>query len=202
MKKLLICLFALCLIPLAHAATGFKEGVNYTVVRQQATEHPQVMEFFSYYCPHCFAFEPIIAELKKDLPKNVEFQRNHVAFLGGAMGEEMVRAYAVAEILEVTDKITPAIFKAIHIQRKPIESRDDIRQIFVDNGVSGADFDSAVDSFAVNGLVAQMDKNTRDFRIQGVPTVIVNGKYEVNPGSVKSADEYINLVKYLVTQKD
>lgn len=198
MKKLFVFIFALCLIPQAFASTGFKEGIHYDVVRQQATANPEVMEFFSYFCPHCYAFEPIIKDLKAKLPKNVEFKRNHVSFLGGEMGEEMVRAYAVAKILGVDDKINPAIFKAIHKDRQQLTSRDDIRQIFIDNGVSGEDFDGAVNSFAVNGLVAQMDKNTRDFKVRGVPTVIVNGKYKVKTGSVHSEDEYINLVKYLV----
>ncbi|CAG9295123.1 thiol:disulfide interchange protein DsbA/DsbL [Celerinatantimonas diazotrophica] len=200
MKKLFILIFAL-MLPMVASAQAFVEGQNYQVVRQQATAKPQVTEFFSLFCPHCYAFEPIFEKMEKSMP-DVTFKRVHVAFLGGKMGEEMVRAYAVSEVLNVSKKMVPALFDAIQVQHMPITSRNDIRQIFIDNGVSGEQFDNAVNSFAVNGLVAQMNKSVEDYQIQGVPTVIVNGKYKVEPGSVRSVGEYIALVKYLAHKKD
>ncbi|MFM2477279.1 thiol:disulfide interchange protein DsbA/DsbL [Celerinatantimonas sp. MCCC 1A17872] len=201
MKKLCVLIFAL-MLPMVASAQAFVEGQNYQVVRQQATAKPQVTEFFSLYCPHCYAFEQIFEKMEKSMP-DVAFKRVHVAFLGGDMGEEMVRAYAVAEVLGVNKKMVPAFFDAIHVKHTPITSRNDIRQIFIDNGIaSGEEFDSAVNSFAVNGLVAQMNKSVEDYQIQGVPTVIVNGKYQVEPSSVSNVGEYISLVKYLAHKKD
>ncbi|MFM2486790.1 thiol:disulfide interchange protein DsbA/DsbL [Celerinatantimonas yamalensis] len=201
LKKFFAFVFVIALLPMVAQAQAFKEGVNYTVVRQQATEKPQVMEFFSLYCPHCFAFEPIIEKLENSMP-DVQFKRVHVAFLGGAMGEEMVRAYATSELLGVSKKMVQVFFDAIHVKHIPIQSRADIRKIFVDNGISAEEFDSAEDSFAVNGMVAQMNKDTQDYQIQGVPTVIVNGKYQVDPSSVSSVKEYMELIQYLAHKKD
>lgn len=200
MKKLFILIFAL-ILPMVASAQAFVEGQNYQVVRQQPTAKPQVTEFFSLYCPHCYAFEPIFEKMEKSMP-DVTFKRVHVAFLGGNMGEEMVRAYAVSEVLGVSQKMVPALFDVIQVQRKSITSRNDIRQIFIDNGVSGEQFDSAVNSFAVNGLVAQMNKSVEDYQIQGVPTIIVNGKYKVEPGSVRNIGEYMSLIKYLAHKKN
>ena len=99
MKKVLFFLAAMLMIPMVHAAPEFKEGVNYDVVKQTGSAQPEVMEFFSYYCPHCATFEPIVEQLKAGLPEGVPLKKNPVAFLGREMGPEMQRAYAVASLL-------------------------------------------------------------------------------------------------------
>ncbi len=86
MKKVLFFLAAMLMIPMVHAAPEFKEGVNYDVVKQTGSAQPEVMEFFSYYCPHCATFEPIVEQLKAGLPEGVPLKKNPVAFLGREMG--------------------------------------------------------------------------------------------------------------------
>lgn len=202
MKKVLVVLFGLLIAPLLQAAPQFKEGVNYDVVRQAATPQPEVLEFFSYFCPHCYQFEPIMAELRKELPAGVTFKRNPVAFLGGDMGPELQRAYAVGEMLKASDKVDPLFFAAIHTERKPPQNRADVKAIFEKAGIDGKDFDGAIDSFAITGMVAQYDRNTGTYNIRGVPSVIVNGKYLVKTEGIKSTEEYMSLVKFLVEKKD
>ena len=202
MKKVLVVLFGLLIAPLLQAAPMFKEGVNYDVIRQAATPQPEVMEFFSYFCPHCYQFEPIMAELRKELPAGVTFKRNPVSFLGGDMGPELQRAYAVADMLKVNDKIDPIMFSAIHAERKPPQNRADVKALFEKAGVDGKDFDGAIDSFAITGMVSQYDRNTGSYNIRGVPSVLVNGKYLVKTEGIKSTEEYMSLVKFLVDKKD
>ena len=69
-------------------------------------------------------------------------------------------------------------------------------------GVAGNDYEGAVDSFAVSGLVAQFDRNTAEMNIRGVPATVVNGRYLLKTESVKSAEEYQALVKFLLNKKD
>jgi protein dithiol oxidoreductase (disulfide-forming) len=202
MKKVLFFLAAMLMIPMVHAAPEFKEGVNYDVVKQTGSAQPEVLEFFSYYCPHCAKFEPIAADLKKNLPEGVPMKKNPVAFLGREMGPEMQRAYAVASLLNVEGKLTPAIFDKIHTQRQYPQSRTDVKQIFVDNGVPGEEFDGAVDSFAVSGMVSQFDRNTESYNIRGVPAFLVNGKYMVKIESITSQEQFNQLVKFLLAKKD
>ncbi len=197
MKKLLIGLMAMLALPMVMAA-DFQEGTHYNVIKQTATAKPEVLEFFSYYCPHCYKFEPVAKNIKQSLPAGVSFKKNHVSFIGGKMGEEMVRAYAVADMLGVDEQVSATLFDSIHNQRQRFTSRDDIRKVFVANGVEGSKFDSAAESFVVNGMVAQMEKNTINYKIRGVPALIVNGKYQVETGSVKSIAELNELVLYLV----
>ncbi len=202
MKKLVMLFAGLFLTSLVHAAPLFKEGVNYDVVKQTTTAKPEVMEFFSFYCPHCYQFEPIIADLKKSVGKDVAFKRNPVAFLGQNMGPELQRAYAVAMLLGVEEKFSTVAFKQIQVDRNPPKDRAAVRALFESIGVKGSDFDGAVDSFAVVGQVSQYDHNTEGFNIRGVPATVVNGKYLLKTESVKSEQEYIELVQFLLKKKD
>ena len=202
MKKVLFFLAAMLMIPMVHAAPQFKEGVNYDVVSQTGSAQPEVMEFFSYFCPHCAKFEPIAEDLKKSLPEGVPMKKNPVAFLGREMGPEMQRAYAVANLLNVEGKLTPAIFDKIHTQRQYPQSRTDVKQIFVDNGVPAEEFDGAVDSFAVSGMVSQFARNTESYNVRGGPAFLVNGKYMVKIESITSQEQFNQLVKFLLAKKD
>ncbi|KUE79886.1 thiol:disulfide interchange protein [Aeromonas schubertii] len=201
MRKILFFIAAMLMMPMVHAAPEFREGVNYDVIKQTGSAQPEVLEFFSYYCPHCYKFEPIAEELKKSLPEGVAFKKNPVGFLGREMGPETQRAYAVSSLLEVEGKVTPAIFDKIHNQKQYPQSRGDLKQIFVDNGVKGEEFDGAVDSFAVSGMVSQFDRNTEEYQIRGVPAFVVNGKYLVKIESITSQDQFNRLVSYLVGLK-
>ncbi|MGN5061009.1 thiol:disulfide interchange protein DsbA/DsbL [Aeromonas sp. 6P] len=201
MKKVLFFLAAMLMIPMVHAAPEFKEGVNYEVVKQTATAKPEVMEFFSYFCPHCATFEPIVDQLKAGLPEGVPFKKNPVNFMGGEMGPEMQRAYAVAHLLNAEDKVSPAIFSKMQ-QRQYPTSRDDVKKIFVDNGVPAEEFDGAVDSFAVSGMVSQFDRNMESYNIRGVPAFLVNGKYMIKIESISSQGQFDKLVQFLLAKKD
>jgi protein dithiol oxidoreductase (disulfide-forming) len=202
MKKVFALLIGLFLLPLSVNAADFKEGTHYEVISQTATEKPEVLEFFSFYCPHCFKFEPLMQNLEKSLPADVAVKKSHVNFLGGAMADEVTKAYAAADLLNVKDEVTSIIFDRIHTQRKAISNEQDILDIFAKAGVEEKDAKAALASFPVNGMASQMKRNTENFKIRGVPTLIVNGKYKVNTGSVKSTEEFTQLVTFLTKKKD
>jgi len=197
MKKIFVLLVGLFLLPLNANAMDFKEGTHYEVLNHAASETPEVLEFFSFYCPHCYQFEPLIGLLKKELPDNVKIKKNHVNFLGQNMGPKVTQAYAAATILKIEDKITPIIFDEIHVQRKAIRSEQDIMNLFVKAGVSEKEAESAYQSFPANGIASQMRRNTEQYKITGVPTLIVNGKYKVIVSSIKTAKEFTDLIQFL-----
>ena len=197
MKKIFVLFIGLFLLPLSVNAADFKEGKHYEVISQTATAKPEVMEFFSFYCPHCMKFEPLMHLLEKDLPTNVTIKKNHVNFLGKAMGAELTRAYAAADLLNVKKEVSSIIFDRIHTQRKAINGEKDILVIFAQAGIPENETKAALASFPVSGLASQMKRNTETFKIRGVPTLIVNGKYKVISGSVKSTTEFVELVDFL-----
>ncbi|GAA5218676.1 thiol:disulfide interchange protein DsbA/DsbL [Corallincola platygyrae] len=200
MKKILLSLLVL-LLPITACAERFEEGKHYKEVRSIASSEPQVTEFFSVLCGHCYNFEPIVHQLKEKLPAGVKFKRNHVDFVGRSVGPVYSRAFATATVLKVDDKILPALFDSAHRKKIYQQTPEAMRQFFIDNGVDAGKYDGAVNSFAVNGMVSQMQKATKDFKIMGVPSFFVNDKYKVETGSIKSADEFVDLVLFLLEKK-
>ncbi|GGE90879.1 thiol:disulfide interchange protein DsbA/DsbL [Shewanella carassii] len=203
MKKILMLAAAFLLLPLAATAAQYKEGVHYTVVSDgPATAKPEIREFFSFYCSHCYNFEKnILPVLKARLPEGVAFEQNHVEFIGREMGVEMSRAFAIAKVLKVSDKINHAMFSAIQDKKQHFTSRDDIKALFVANGVDPKQFDSAASSFMVSTMLASMKRNTENAEISGVPALVVNGKYRVETGAIKSYDEMLDIALYLTKLK-
>jgi len=201
MKKLAVVLLALILSPFTHA-TEFVEGTHYTVISAKApTEKPQVVEFFSFLCPACYRFEPIVKTLKEKLPPEVKFSKSHVEFLGADLGVALSRAYAIAQLLKVEDTVNPALFNAIHVEKRRLTSLADIRPIFLASGVKAKTFDGAAKSFMVNGIASKMSHNAKKFRINGVPTFVVNGKYQIDNTTIKSQAGFEELVTYLTNKK-
>lgn len=214
MKKI-ISLIVITMISFAAffaSSSDYKDGEHYTTVSDKLSSKPEVREFFSFYCPHCFKFEPFFEDVKKQLPKEVKFIRNHVDFLRAASPDVqfmLTKALVVAKQLNVEKMIVGKIFNYIHVQRATFASERDIRNLFVLNGVEGAKFDKAFKGFATNSQAKQMQKLQNYYSerkaITGVPATIVNGKYRVNIQALKkssnaeAAADYAKLVKYLQT---
>ncbi|AYM92705.1 MULTISPECIES: thiol:disulfide interchange protein DsbA [Serratia] len=207
MKKIWLALVGMVMAFSASAAQ-FSDGTQYITLDKPVTGEPQVLEFFSFYCPHCYQFEEtyhISDAVKKALPEGTKMTKYHVEFLG-PLGKQLTQAWAVAMALGVEDKITQPMFEAIQ-KTQTVQTPDDIRKVFVNAGVAGEDFDAALNSFVVKSLVAQQEKAAEDLQLRGVPAVFVNGKYMVkNDGlDTSSMDVYVkqfaDVVKFLTEQK-
>ncbi|KAB0459535.1 MULTISPECIES: thiol:disulfide interchange protein DsbA/DsbL [Vibrio] len=197
MKKL-FAFFSLIMLSLSAHAAKFNEGEHYKVLDLEASKKPMVTEFFSFYCPHCNSFEPIIQQLKQQLPANAKLQKNHVSFMGGNMGMPMSKAYATMIALKVEDKMVPVMFNRIHNMNKPPRDEAELRQIFLDEGINAKKFDAAYNGFAVDSMVRRFDKAFKDSGLSGVPAVVVNNRYLIDAQGISSLDEYFELVNFLL----
>jgi len=201
MKKFALLFIALIMSPLTQAA-DFKEGTDYFVVSKVATAKPEVVEYFSLLCSACFRFESLMPGLKKSLPSDVTFRKNHTENLGGTRGVAMAKVFAITSLLKQEDEILPKIFNAIHVQKIPMSSVDDARPIFLKSGVSEKKFNAAVKSFKLKRTTDQMRQNTNKFHINSVPSFIINGKYQVNSDNITTAEKFNELVVFLAQKKD
>lgn len=190
------------------SAAQFTDGTQYQTLNKPVTGEPQVLEFFSFYCPHCYQFEEIYhipQAVKKALPEGTKMTRYHVEFLG-PLGKQLTQAWAVAMALGVEDKITPLMFEGVQ-KTQTVQTPDDIRNVFIKAGVSGEDYDAALNSFVVKSLVVQQQKAAEELELRGVPAMFVNGKYMIkNDGmDTSSMDTYVkqyaDVVKFLLTKK-
>lgn len=214
LKKLLLALVFSPFVAWASSAapTQFQQGVHYDVVAEKKTDKPEVLEFFSFYCGHCKAFEPFAQALDKNLPEGVKLTKSHVDFLRAASPElqqSLAKAYVVAHNSGQGDRIANAIFDYLHNQRGSFSSEKDIRNLLLVNDVPAMLFDAGMVNPAVLDEVAQMksrqDQYTKAEILRGVPTLIVNGKYLVKFGGLsqdKFQQELDALVAFLLAKKD
>ncbi|WP_394213545.1 thiol:disulfide interchange protein DsbA/DsbL [Enterovibrio calviensis] len=200
MLKKVLAFAAVTMLAFSAHAARFNAGEDYQVLNLPKTESPTVTEFFSFYCPHCFKSQGLMEELKKQIPENVAFNKNHVSFMGGNMGKSLSKAQATAIMLGVEEKMMPVIFNRIHLLQKPPRNDEELRQMFIDEGVDAEQYDGTFNSFAANAMANRFDKGFQASGLRGVPAVIVNGKYHVTPKTVKSTDDYFELVNFLLTQ--
>ncbi|CND25453.1 protein disulfide oxidoreductase DsbA [Yersinia pseudotuberculosis] len=189
-------------------AAQFTDGKQYLTLDKPVTGEPQVLEFFSFYCPHCYQFEEVYQvpkAVKKALPKGTKMTRYHVEFLG-PLGKQLTQAWAVAMALGIEEKITPLMFEGVQ-KTQTVQTPGDIRNVFIKAGISGEDYDAALNSFVVKSLVAQQQKAAEDLQLRGVPAMFVNGRYMIkNDGmDTSSMDNYVkqyaDVVTFLLTQK-
>lgn len=205
LKSTFIALSALFAVNSTALAADPVEGKEYISVRQAPSAQKEVLEFFSFYCPHCYDFEltyKIPSQIKAKLPEGAKLVQYHVNFLG-RQSENLTRAWALAMAQGVEDKVKTALFEGA--QKDAFKSMDDIKAVFVANGISATDFDNGINSFAVNGLVNKQVQAAEDFKIQGVPAFFVNEQYQMNLegfSDSKSTNDfiqrYVDAVTFLI----
>jgi len=162
------------------AAAAPVEGTNYRALNPpQPTANPakiEVIEFFSYACPHCAHFYPIVNDWLKTLPKDVVFRRVPVGF-ERAPWINLERTYYALQATGDLARLDGALFSAIHEQHVQLFDEGSIADWVGKNGGSADKFSAAYVSFGVNNQTAQADKMAEDFGITSIPTMVVDGKY-------------------------
>lgn len=208
MKKF-VTIVALSLLTFFVNAADYQEGKQYVKVKEIAVKSPEVREYFSFYCPHCYKFETVVELIKKDLPAGVTFVKNHVEFLPGAsrkMQQLLTKALITAEKMNMAESQIAAIFKYIHVHRAVFTSLKDVRNVFVLNGADPKEFEKIIASDDVRVAAETMKKNqdtlAKSGDLNSVPSVIVNGKYMIDTHELDKEnfiEDYNNLIKYLLT---
>ncbi|MDR6983719.1 thiol:disulfide interchange protein DsbA [Rheinheimera pacifica] len=199
MKQLFLAFTLLLSAGFANANDKFNEGEHYQVLNTAQSANTKVVEFFSYYCPFCYNFEPIVAELKQALPEGISVQKIPVSFHGGKMAPTVQRAHAMAVSLNVEEQFTPLLFTQIHQQRQPPADRAALKALFSKAGVTARQFDANFDSMPVSAMVAEFDQAIEQAAVRSVPSFIINDKYLVNISAVSSQQQFNALVNYLLT---
>lgn len=205
-----ILLAALTLLAASAAqalAAQWSDGNGYKVVAQDAqTDVPagksEVIEFFWYGCPHCYALEPALEAWVAKLPDDVVFRRVPAVT---PMWETDARAYYVAQMLGITDKVHKDLFDAIHLKHQLdlVRDEDAIAEFFSHYGVSEDDVKAAWHSFTVDTKIQEAKSLERRFKLTGVPMLVVNGKYTTGAGfpGIKQEDQILDVVDYLLKKK-
>ena len=163
------------------------EGKEYTkLASPQPTKDgkKEVQEFFWYGCGHCYALEPALQAWKKTLPADVSFVRYHAQW--NATMQSHQRMAMTVQALGKSDELDDKIFDAIQVKGRSLTSEDKISEFMVENGVDKATWDKTFKSFDVNANIVTADTLFKNYQLDGVPALIVNGKYVVKGDSAQA----------------
>lgn len=216
-KKILIILFSLCWIfsvpaiaeevaePQAGEAAIFEavEGTHYErLPLPLRTRYPgkvEVTEYFSYGCPHCFQFDPLITAWASELPEGVVFNRTPAVW--NPDYEVYAQSYYTAEALNIIEKIHIPLFRAIHVERKLLNDPESMARFFQRYGVDPMDFVKVYKSFGVRSAMQQAQARGRSYRVEGVPALIINGKYRVEGKLAGSNTNMLPIADFLIRKE-
>lgn len=183
-RRLFLAAIFACAAALTAAlpAAAQTAGKDYTpIVPAQPTEDPakvEVIEFFSYGCPHCSDFhQPIVAWAAK-LPSDVVVRKVPITF-GRAAWANAARLYYALEATGDLARLDGEVFKAIHGERVNLFEENAIKEWVARKGVDPKKFADAFTSFGVMSKVKRGDQMAQAYKISGVPALAVDGKYLV-----------------------
>lgn len=190
---------------------AYREGKDYSLLpmrtrtendaaKEADSENVEVVAVFSYACPFCYKYESTVTEWLKTKDDSVAFRREHMA--SGRALENLARAYYIAEDLKILPKTHDALFKAIHVFELEPYGEDDLQRMY--KRLADVDSKTFSDKFwssEIHERVKESKKTLRDWRITGVPCVVVGGRYLVDAEmSDGEASKMFAVVDYLVTK--
>lgn len=201
LSVLIIQLFAM---PAFAQADRYMAGTHYTVldkpVRTADASKIEVAEIFWYGCPACFNFEPLINSWAANSAEDVNFVRFPAIF------NELMKIHAqvfyTAQALDVTERVHDSIFDTLVVQRKQLQTEDQIVALFAAHAVDKDDARKAFNSFSVKTRLNQAQKLTNDYKPRGTPSMVVNGKYVISIGGVVNDQRLmLNIVDFLIAKE-
>jgi thiol:disulfide interchange protein DsbA len=159
----------------------------------------EVIEFFWFGCPHCYNFEPALEPWVKKLPKDTQFRRVPAVFNDEyAQG---ARAYYALEAIGEEQRLHKALFDAVHTgSRLRVGNEAALTEWLGKQGVDTKKFAAAYRSFGVEGKLKRAAQLTQAYKIEGVPSMAVNGKYVVITDNIKSFEQMLAVADFLIDQ--
>jgi thiol:disulfide interchange protein DsbA len=187
--RLGISIFALTFLALSTSLqASIIAGHDYVVLstrqQQEINGKIEVVEFFSWGCPHCYEFYPMLSRWLGTLPKDASFKRVPVG-LGHPEWEALAKAYYALQSTGDVDRLDSQIFEDIHRNHVWLYDEQSITAWVGKHGVNVAKFTEAFRSFGVNTSAGQAEQRAEDYRIPGVPTLAIAGKYTVDGDQAK-----------------
>ncbi|MEO5882888.1 MAG: thiol:disulfide interchange protein DsbA/DsbL [Caldimonas sp.] len=191
---------SLLLAPGGARAQAPIEGRDYSLIQPpQTPANPariEVCEFFTYACPHCSTFEPMVGPWSRSLPADVAFRRVPVNFLFNA--ENFQRTYFALESMGLVEQMQAKVFAAVHVERQRLDKPEDIAALVAKNGGDGARFLATFKSFSVATAVTRAKKLQADYRIESVPALTINGRYLTSPSQAGGGPQSLAVADALI----
>ena len=187
----------------AWAQQAFRSGKDYiTLELPVATEAGsgkiEVLEFFWYSCPHCNQFEPAFEQWVKNAPKDVVVRRVPVAFRDDFVPQQ--RLYYTLEAMNLVEKMHIRVFTAIHGEKLMLNSDASVLAWAEKQGIDKAKFAETYKSFGVATKAKRAVQLQNDFKIEGVPSLGVAGRFYIDGTLAGSMPRALQVADALIAQ--
>jgi len=170
------------------------------IVPAQTSDHPakiEVIEFFSYGCPHCSDFHPVLGKWSATLPGDVVLVRVPITF-GRPQWASLAKLYYALEATGDLARLDGAVFEALHRKGSKLYDDRSVADWVKAQGVDGKKFADAYSSFGVVSKVKRADQMAQAYKIQGVPALAVDGKYLVLGKEIKGLPDLVLLTDQVI----
>ena len=178
-------LLALSLPAIAQTAAP-QEGREYVRLKNavpvETGNKIEVIEFFSYGCPHCGEFEPLLHEWVKKLPPDVQFRRVPVSFQPKWV--PLAKEYYTLEALGEDSRLSPEMFIAIHGKGVNMADEKTFFDWAASHGLDRKKVEDMYNSFSMSGKMNRALQQAKTFNTQSVPLIVIDGKFVVSTEKV------------------
>jgi thiol:disulfide interchange protein DsbA len=166
----------------------------------QSGDKIEVIEFFSYACPHCHSLQPSLHAWLKRKPADIEFRRVPAVFQDSWL--PFAQLYYTLEAMGLVDKLHNDVFAAIHTQKVRLQEPKVLFDWVASKGVDKQKFSDTYNSFAVKSLAQRAVDTTRRYNVPFTPALVVNGRYltgpsMASPGNTIDYDRFFKVVDQL-----
>ena len=179
----------------------FRAGVHYELLdnptKVRDPSKIEVTEVFWFGCNHCYALEPYIARWKRDIPLDVTFIKSPATW--NDMLKTHARIYYTAKALGIEQQFVPAAFNTIQNEGKMLTGNTELEYYFRGFDVEKDRYKAVSTSFGVRNAVDQADKKMKDWKVTGVPSLVV--KYKVAASRSVRTDELFDVVDFLIEKE-
>lgn len=171
--------FSFGFISLPAASADIVEGKDYSVLaKPQPTGDSgkiEVLEFFWYGCPHCYNLHPHLKTWLANIPGDVDF--HYVPAILRPTWIPAAKIFYAIEALGIDNLLHDKIYDAVHRDRIDLNNESVLFDWIEKQGIDRKKFENTLQSFAVQNQVSRSTQMSRQYQLNGVPTLIINGKY-------------------------
>ena len=189
--------------PKAKVSVAFEDGVHYRTLPAQvmtdvAKGQIEVAEVFWYGCPHCYNLEPVVTSWKKSLGSDALFVRRP-GFFGPNIWQTHAQLYYTVRNMGIEDKVHDGIFNEIQNRGNMLNDADDMADFLNERyDIDKKEFVDQFNSFGVNHLLQQAFAKLQGYELTGVPALVIDGRYVVEPGNAGSLNNMPVIADYLI----
>ncbi|WP_226809818.1 thiol:disulfide interchange protein DsbA/DsbL [Candidatus Vallotia lariciata] len=176
-------------------------GRDYTILPKSQLVKAQdgkveVIEFMWYSCPYCGELESYLEKWKAKKSENIAFRRVPITLSNQFIPHS--KMLLALNILGLCDRLTPEIFEEIRLGRNRLLNLNEQVNFLVKKGVDKRKYLDAYHSFLVEIEIKRTSQMVQNYKIDSVPTIVVQGTYQISPAMTNSLEDTIQVLEYLV----